>query len=89
MFSIQPISLTFDNFELHVKQSGPFIGRECLNLKCLKTEKALKLSLTNTELCSESGFHNMVSNPNDSLCIVAIFKLIRRHYPEDWKGSIL
>ena len=74
-FSLQPISLLFDMIDLHVKQCGPFIGRECLNLKGPKTEKMHKLSLTNMECCSESGFHDMVANPKDSLCIVGIFKL--------------
>lgn len=87
--STQPISLTFEDFEIYVKQIGPFIGRECLNLKSLKTEKALKLSLTNTERRNESGFHDMIANPGDPLCIVRIFKLLRRHYPDDFKGSIL
>ena len=81
--------MTFDDFEIKVKQAGPFIGRECLNLKSLKTEKARKLSLTNTERRDENGFHDMVANPDDVLCIVKIFKALRRHYPKDYKGMIL
>jgi hypothetical protein len=72
-----------------VKQSGPYIGRECLNLKSLKTEKTKKLSLSNTERRDESGFHDMVANPKDTLCIVRIYKKLRSHYPDDYKGSIL
>jgi hypothetical protein len=72
-----------------VKQSGPYIGRECLNLKSLKTEKTRKLNLSNTERRDETGFHDMVANPNDTLCIVRIYKILRSHYPEDYKGSIL
>lgn len=81
--------MTFDDFEIKVKQTGPYIGRECLNLRCLKTEKTRKLDLSNTERRDESGFHDMVANPSDTLCIVRIFKALRHHYPEDFKGTIL
>ena len=65
------------------------MGRECLNLKNFKTEKTRKLSLTNTERRDESGFHDMVANPEDSLCIVRIFKALRAHYPANFTGTIL
>ena len=58
-------------------------------MKSLKTEKTRQLSLSNTERRDESGFHDMVANPDDSLCIVRIFKAIRSHYPIKYTGTIL
>jgi hypothetical protein len=88
-FIPKPRSLTFSNFELYVKQTGPFAGRECLNLKDLKTEKKHIISLGQPVLRNEQGYHDMVTNPGDLYCIVRIFKLFRAHFPEDWKGEIL
>lgn len=89
LFIPQPRSLTFSNFELYVKQTGPFAGRECLNLKDLKTEKKHVISLGQPTLRNEQGYHDMVANPSDPFCIVRIYKLFRAHLPDDWTGEIL
>jgi len=49
----------------------------------------MKLSLSNTERRDESGFHDMIANPEDSLCIVRIYKALRTHYPLNYTGTIL
>jgi hypothetical protein len=51
-----------------VKQSGEFAGREYLELKALRDEKAHKLSLSNPTLRNDVGFHDMVVLPLRTLC---------------------
>jgi hypothetical protein len=59
-------------------------GRECLNLKDLKTGKKKHIiSLGQPVLRNEEGYHDM------QFCIVGIFKLFQAHFPDDRKGEIL
>jgi hypothetical protein len=85
----QPTALRFSDLVLAVKQSGDFIGRECLNLLTFKDEKAHKLSLGNPSLRFEPGYHDMIADPTDRLCIVSIYKAYKKHFPEDYTGPFL
>lgn len=84
----QPSSLTFDDFNLYVKQGGPNAGLKCLELLSKNTDKSHKLSLGNYSLRDEKGFHDQIEDPNDPLCIVYLFGCLRRHYPSDYTGTI-
>jgi hypothetical protein len=81
--------LKFSNLVLGVKQSGEFAGREYLDLTTFKDKKAHKLSLGCPSLQSEPGFHDMVADPDNSLCIVKIYKAYKKHFPEDYDGPFL
>jgi hypothetical protein len=74
---------------IYVKQSGEFMGRECLGLRSLQGEKAQQISLSNSIVLDDESFHDMIADPDDELCVVKIFKLLRGHYPTDWPGTIL
>ena len=59
-----------------MKDKGPFRGREALRIKGLHRDKTCKLSIANTELRNgdESGFDDMIANPEDKFCIVRLHK---------------
>lgn len=84
----QPSSLTFDDFNLYVKQNGPNTGLKCLELLCKNSDKTHKLSLENSSLRDEQGFHDHIEDPNDPLCIVRLFGFLHRHYPSDYTGTV-
>ena len=85
----EPTSLRFSDFRLYVKLEGPYAGRECLSLNGLNADKTMKLTLQNPILRNEDGFHDMIAVPEDPLCIVKLFKMYRRHFPENFAGTIL
>jgi hypothetical protein len=85
----KPRSLRSEDFNLYVKQSGEFMGRGCLGLRSLQGEKAHQISLLNSTVRDDESFHDMIADPDDELCVVKSFKLLRGHYPTDWPGTIL
>ena len=86
---LQPTGLKKQDFTIYIKTEGKYAGRKCLKLKGLNTDKTVKLSLSNATLRDEEGFHDMIEDPEDPLCLVDLFIRLMRHFPSNWNGTIL
>ena len=59
-------------------------------MKGLHTDKKRKLRMSegNDSLRDTKGFMDMIADPDDFLCVVKIFKLLMRHFPEGYDGLV-
>jgi hypothetical protein len=71
-----------------VKQTGPNVGHRCLEILSKNSDKTHKLSLGNSHLRDETGFHDHIDNPKDPFCIVMLFCKLRDHFPAGYKGTV-
>jgi hypothetical protein len=55
----------------------------------MNEDKTWKITLDNPSVRNEPGFHDMIECPNDPLCLIKLFQLVRSHFPDDWAGTIL
>ena len=64
------------NFTLGVKTKGEYAGREFLRLEA-GPDKTSPLTLGNSEIRDEGGFHDHVANSKDEFCFIRIWKHYR------------
>ena len=54
----------------------------------MDADKTHKLTLNNTTLREEEGYHDMIENPDDPLCVVRLFKLFKAFFPDPYVDFI-
>jgi AraC-like DNA-binding protein len=86
---LQPTQLKFSDFDLFRLEEGVDVGKLCLSLQGLFTDKSCKISMDNPALRNEEGFHTTIKNDRDPFTTVNLFQGIKKHFPTDWAGTIL
>ena len=76
----KPSQITREHFELYVKETGEYKGRECLRL-CNHTEEKKKKLCLGDYLCRKNeGQFDMVDFPDDEFSVVRLYKHIEEHF---------